>query len=253
MTGTRRWKWWHVALLVVGLTLAAGGLFVAAVVVSFIGGVDELFRGDPPREGDPEVVAARQAADRDLVDERALAEPALASVSGGALLGGGRVQPTCRQGQHNWKIDDDYDLACQLTRLAVVAVPDGAAFRVDMGELHERLLASGWEERRAAGGGWGIPRVLEDYWDQRTGFGNGYSMADLPSASYERTVDGTREQLTVDWAVRTSPGHDVTYEEERAELASADGSPATVRELVAGIPPAGYAVVLGDTVEYFRE
>ena len=95
MSDRRRWKWWHVALLVLGLTMAAGGLFVAAVVVSFIGGVDELFRGDPPREGDPEVVAARQAADRDLV-ELAKFAPEIAAASEKAVATGYRDLDFCR-------------------------------------------------------------------------------------------------------------------------------------------------------------
>ena len=259
MTGSRRWKWWHVALLVVGLGLAAGGAFLAFVYVSLIGGVDELFRGDPPREGDAQVVAAEKEAAQRLdsavpelmrVTERSMRSDA-------RLLGGGLVGPLCQVGQHNWKIDDDYDLVCDLYRVTVVGVADRSRFHADTAALDAVLRDRGWVDA-----GFGLERTLDEYWVPGHGSGrvrvpvpgsDGYSMEDLPSGRYRLGAEGRGHILEIAWAEPGSAPGRVTYHETRADLRLAEGGPTSARGMLAEIPPGGYAVVLTESIEYFRE
>lgn len=257
MTGSRRWTWWHAVLLVLGLTLAAGGAFLALVYVSLIGGVDELFGGEPPREDDPRVQSAQaEAAERLDASGRALGELTRRSMQSPAqVLGGGPVGPSCQQGQHNWKIDDDYDLSCRLTQVTVVAVEDRSRFHADTAAL-AAALEEEWGEDT-----FGLGRVLDEYWEPRHGSGqvevpapgtDGYSMEDLPPGRYTDAGEGSHT-LEVGWAEPTSPAHQVTYAVEDVDLTTPDGRPVTPAELVRLIPGGGYAVVITESVEYFRE
>ncbi len=239
-----------VIALVVGVPALVVVGFLAAIYISLSGGIDDLFRGDPPREGDPEVVDARQAAAADLAADDARTRPALRAVTAGRLVGGGSVHPACQVGQHNWKIDDDFDLLCRLTHLSVVGADSRAGFEDEMRELHEQLLAEGWQERRSGGKMRGLPMVIEDYWRELAG--GDYTPDRLPPASYERSVDDRVHALEVSWAERGSDTGRITYYDDAADLQHADGSPATTRQLLSTIPTGGYAVVLSETVEYFR-
>lgn len=259
----RRWlgRWWPLVLTLVLAPFVALAVWAALVVVAFSGGVDELFRGDPPREDDPEVVAARQQASVDLAaDTDAVADgtalPALPA--GAARLGGGEVHPECWEGQHNWKIDDDYDLICHLERIEVFTVPQRDGFRADMVALDDELRAAGWTSTHSP-----MDSVLDDYGDdlaasssREPGTGptarSGHSMDDLPQARYTRTSGAWSYGLVVGWAERGSPGHTITYRDERADLRDADGRAVHTGDLLRAVPQQGYAVVLTESVEYFH-
>ena len=267
----RRWRWWHTALVVVCTPLLVFGLWAALLYVSLAGGLDDLFAGDPPTPDDPDVVAARDATSRALAADAArltvaVVRPALGDDA--APAGRGEVRPPCAQGQHNWKIDDDYDLACDLSRIELVAVPGQDTFRTDMVALDAALRADGWVDHQA----YGMGRVLTGYWDRRTEVGGpvspapgtipstpantwpgGYSMNDLPRAQYRKAVDGQHRVLLVSWAETGSPATDVTYYSDDATFHGPDGAVTTAAALVAAVPADGYAVVLTESVEYFRD
>lgn len=63
----------------------------------------------------------------------------------------------------------------------------------------------------------------------------------------------TTHRLRLDWVQRGSPASAVTVYDDYATLMSADGRRTTSAGLLAEIPAAGYALVLTDTAEYFRE
>ena len=142
----RTWRWWHVLLA------ALGAVAMFLVVATVLGGVLLLnvisdLGPDRPEEDDPQVVAARDAAARELTADAdrltaTVVEPALGP--GAARAGRGEVRPPCSVGQHNWKIDDDFDLACDLYRVEVVAAPRRETFTADMQVLDEALRAEGW-------------------------------------------------------------------------------------------------------------
>lgn len=257
-----RWlrRWWPLVLTLVLAPVVALAVGAAVVVAVFSGGVDELFRGDPPRQGDPEVVAARQEAAADLADELDAVGALARSVPSGSpvRLGGGLVDPGCRQGQHNWKIDDDYDLLCRLERVELFAVPGAARFRADMEALDEALRDAGWRSTTHSP----LDRVLDDYWaglpaaspepGTRPSGRVGHGVGDLPPARYIRTAGSWTYGLEVDWAERGSPDHTLTVREEQADLRDARGRRVRSRDLLREIPAQGYAVVLTGSVEYFR-
>lgn len=259
----RRWlrRWWPLVLTLVLAPAVALVVWAAFVVVVFSGGVDELFRGDPPRPGDPEVVAARQEAAADLAAEggEVLEGTVLPALPESAeRLGGGEIHPECREGQHNWKIDDDYDLVCHLERVEVVAVPAAVGFRADMVTLDEALRAAGWKSTTHSP----MDRVLDDYWDglaapspepgTRPSGRVGYGVDNLPPARYTRTAGSWTYGLEVDWAERGSPGYTLTVREEQADLRDARGRRVRSGDLLREILPQGYAVVLTGSVEYFH-
>lgn len=254
----RRLRWWPVLLVLVTIPFIAFSVFVGLVLVSLNGGLDDLFSGDAPAPGDPEVVQAEEAADRAL-DERterlagAVGLPALGE--GARRVGRVRLEPSCQVGQHNWKIDDDFDLACDLTRVEVVAAPGSDTFPEQMAALDGALERRGWVDSYST-----MDQPLR-YWELYVAPGTapgerpsaGYSLDDLPGAHYEQTVGGRQHRLSVEWAERTSQPHAITYLEDQASFDNLAGGRDTAPGLVAEIPVDGYAVVVTETVEYFRE
>jgi hypothetical protein len=259
-------RWWQTLLLAVGGVLALFGLLVALVIASLVGAFESLLGGgDPPRPEDARVVAARERASEPLAQDvervTTVAGPALGP--GAATLGGGEVRPYCVEGQHNWKIDDDFDLICDLEHVELVAVRDKDSFRATMTALDAALVADGWSPYSQ----FGMDRVLEDYWDpygtteppepgtrpSMPNYPDGYSMDDLPDARYTKDVAGETRTLVVGWAERRSPPAQVTVYDTEADLRDATGRTATPADLVAAVPADGYAVVVTVAVEYFHE
>lgn len=251
MANGKRWRWWYVVLSVVAGTLVLVLVLVGMVAVSLAGGLDDLFAGEAPQEGDPAVVEARERAASALDPQAAgVAATATAGLPAGSL-GRGEVHAPCVVGQHNWKIDDPFDLWCSLSRLEVLALPDRTAFREEMVALDRALVAEGWVPDT-----FGMDRVLTDYWDSMaspsSGGRRGYSMDDLPGAQYQRSTAGARQQLGVSWVEAGSTPDSITYVPEHAELRLADGGSTDPDGVVAAIPVDGYAVMITLTQTYFE-
>jgi hypothetical protein len=223
------------ALLVAVAAVAAVVVLAVGVIYASVmnGGLDHLFAGDKPKESDPQVVAAREKASAELE-----AEGAALPVPAGSEHLATVERPSCQEGQHNWKIDDPYDLSCTLARTQVVVVPTKADFRAQTLELDAALTQQGWEPS----GFFGLRRVMTDYWDHRASFGTGYSVDNLPTAGYAKDVAGSRRTLAVRWAEKGSPSWAITYD-DRDDLA----------QVLESIPESGYALVLTESVEYFSE
>lgn len=231
--------------------VALAALWYAA---AFAGGLDDLLGGGGPSETDPEVVAAREAGTRELRRDTAalldtVVRPALPP---GTRDAASTMISRCAVGQHNWKIDDPYDLDCSLEHRVVVTLTDAAAFVQHMLGLHESFVAAGWEQEGASG----IPYVIENYWRNLAGttMGTGtasstYGVDDLPSAMYRRPGD-PGSGISLSW---TEPGarldhltgfaSDVTFRGGGRDL--------DPEEVLRDIPPGGYAVVLSTGAEYF--
>lgn len=241
----RTWRWWHVLLAAVG----AVAMFL--VVTAVLGGVLLLrvlseLGPDRPEEDDPPVVAARDAAARQLTADAdrltaALVQPALGP--GAVPVGRGEVRPPCTVGQHNWKIDDDFDLACDLYRIEVVAAPRRETFTADMRTLDQALRAEGWSPSPVGT----MADELEDFEGDVTA---------LSGTSYSRTVEGRERTLGIRWTAYGAPPHSVSSyadDPDHAELRTAGGERAHVSYLLEAIPAEGYAVVAVEGVEYFRQ
>ncbi len=171
-------------------------LLVANIAAQISGGWDEVFDRSHPQDSDPEVVAARalgaRAVEAEIDGVVGVAVPTLASgrvaqpaPTGAAAVDEPALGARCETGQHNWKVDDPYDLACVEVRRTILAA-DAGDFRADMVALDAALLEAGWT--RADDGG--LPGTLR-YWDQNAGPFPGspsgddvYGPEDLPSAGY---------------------------------------------------------------------
>ena len=253
-----------VITVVVGGVFVLGAAFVLYVWVGLSGGWDDAFRFDRPTEADPAVQAAREEVESRLVEESAgrVAEVVRPALGPGATRAGWVVlRLPCDEGQHNWKIDDDFDLACQLEVMEVVTLDDRAGFRAEMVALDEALRSEGWRSDEYDS----MSRVLEDYWDRDIPdgaldggqFSSGpetYSMDDLPQAEYRREAPDARPQrLTVSWAERHSGGEALTFYGDWSDFHEASGATTTQRDLVGAIPRRGYAVTMTLAETYFRE
>ncbi len=200
----RRILRWGLGILAVVAALVA--LFVANVAAQIGGGWDEVFDRSHPQPGDPEVVAAREVGARAVEAET----DRVVAVAASTLTAARLAQPaprgadaldeavgaSCEAGQHNWKRDDPYDLACWEVRRATLAA-DAGAFRADLVALDAALLRAGWLHSYDDG----LLGTLR-YWDQFSGPsaggpqepaadpsagtppGAGYRIEDLPSARY---------------------------------------------------------------------
>jgi hypothetical protein len=244
-------RWWQALLLAVAGLVVLFLIYAGLAFASLVGAFDSL-GGDPPREGDPEVVAARQASAASLRQEAALVTQSAVLPSlpeGSAVLAQGEVVPPCQEGQHNWKIDDDFDLACSQSRREVVTVPDQVSFRADMVRLDAALRDQGWRPAFQP-----IPDVLTGYWDtlggERRAGGAVYSMADMPPAGYTKNVQGRTRSLAVSWVEHDSRATDLTDYVTSSEY-FAGGRQVAPEEVVEAVPEKGYAVVVSVGEEYF--
>jgi len=132
--------------------LIAAGIFTLGFVSLIVFVLIELAGGFPwafteaPKATDQHVVAANSAGD--------VQRDKLVSVlqSAGATAGLKRVTVTapaqsCREGQHNWKINNDYDLQCD-TNVSLIlgsASPPETALRTQLLAFHDQLVAHGWQ------------------------------------------------------------------------------------------------------------
>lgn len=230
------------------------GFGVLLLWVDLSGGWDDAFRFDRPEEGDPEVVEAQEAVQGPFVESsRARTDEVVVPSLGVGVMarGSGVVRPRCLVGQHNYKVDDDFDLNCELHAIEVVAMADRADFRTDMEALDVALTADGWQPSQE----WSMPmeRVLGDYWDDDYAHSAERPVDRLPSAQYERVVAGVAERLEVNWFRRGNDPNAITYYEERGEFHTGDGEPTSPRGLMATVSDGGYGVVLTTTVVFFHE
>jgi len=238
----------RIMLAGIAATLTILVVSVGLVYASIMnGGLDNLFARDRPQESDPEVVAARGEASETVVAEGTALAAQVGSLLGGSSqhLAWGEVSEPCRVGQHNWKINDSFDLSCTLDRLEVVSVPDQRTFRAQMMALDASLRSDGWLAQYQ-----GIDWVMSDYWDRRDSFGSNYSVHNLPMVTYERGYGDTRRLLKVGWADASADPWRIAFE-EYATISGGNGGPMTAADVVAGIPVHGYAVVLTESFDYF--
>lgn len=141
-TRQRVLKWFLITLGIITLGIVA---LITFVVIQLGGGVKWVFTS-APKATDQHVVTANAAgsAERDrLVTDLQ---------SAGAMAGLTRVTATspnlgCREGQHNWKINNDYDLECS-TNVKLILGSTHSSESVLRGQLlafHDQLAAHQWQ------------------------------------------------------------------------------------------------------------
>ncbi len=141
-TRQRVLTWFLITLGIITLGIVA---LITFVVIQLGGGVKWVFTS-APNATDQRVVNANAAgnAERDrLVTDL---QPA------GARAGLTRVTATtpnlgCREGQHNWKINDDYDLECSTNVTLVLGSthPSESVLRGQLLVFHDQLAAHEWQ------------------------------------------------------------------------------------------------------------
>lgn len=196
--GTRRTLRWVLAIAAVVLLAAVA--VAATLAAQLSGGWDEVLDWTHPTASDPEVVAARTqaGAEADAAMERLVGDVVLPALVGGrvvtpALSGTAAQQDEtlgsgCEEGQHDWKRDDPFDLACIEVRRTIVAA-DSADVRSQLVALDAALQAEGCQSDANSG-----LQFTIDYWDQFGGSPSGgsdgiYGPEDLPGARC-RSSDG---------------------------------------------------------------
>lgn len=166
-------RWHRVALAVAAVLVIVPVVLAVFFYASMSGGWDDAFR------------RKKDASHRDVREARKRAEPVVAEQARELRLEPEPYREHCAEGQHNWKIDNDFDVSCELLATAAMQVPDRLEPR--MHALHDQLTAAGW--RPGAGGG--IPNTLMQYRDSPRG---------LPSVTYERDADS---RLVIEWPSST--------------------------------------------------
>ena len=242
-------RWTKVVLALLAAVLVPCGAVVMWLVLAFSGGVDDLI-GSSPQPDDAHVVEAREQGEQHVAADLAdVVTTASGAVNGSTRLGQA-TGDQCVAGQHNWKIDDDFDLYCTHGQGAVLN-GDPARFREDALALHDALTADGW----LPGGGTtdltlstGVPAVITEYWDARATYGPEYGPAELPAADYVRGSS----RLLVRWV---EPGSvtSVGYPLADASWDAATGRTTTAGDAGALVPAGAYGTVLVVSTEYFRD
>lgn len=191
-------RWAKVTLVVLAGILVPCGFALAWLVVALSGGIDDLLSGRVSGD-DAQVVAAREVAERDLTAEL---DALTSSLPAGDPVVAHTSESDCVAGQHNWKIDDDFDLYCTHGRAALLAADGVDTFRADAIAVHDALVADGWSAdsgvQLAGPVEAGIPALLQEYWDADPASDPG----DLPGASYDRGSS----RLVVTWVTPGSVG-----------------------------------------------
>lgn len=144
---------WSVLALVLVMPVVA----VLFLYASVSGGWDDAFR---PK---------KTAASGEVRDARKDAGPVLAREADDLGLTIGQPDERCLEGQHNWKIDDEYDVSCELVATAPVD-------RDGLDAFGAQLAAAGWRPE--------------------SGLGLDRTRAERGTAYYER---GDDLRLTVEW------------------------------------------------------
>lgn len=130
---------WAKALLWTSGVLTVSTVAVVLWLLSVLsGGLDDLLASGPARN-DPQVEQARTAAAP--VVASAAADLTTALPLRGTGLRADADQ--CETGQHNWKIDDDWDLDCSLVRTDVL-VADRADLTAFAARVDAQLVDAGW-------------------------------------------------------------------------------------------------------------
>ena len=177
----RRSIWLKVALaLVIGIPVALF-CFVFAVYVSLSGGLDDVFSRGGPVETDKQVVQARDRALPDLqVEVTALGSAVSPALTGGGDILGVATVSRCDVGQHNFKVDDSYDLSCEGTA-SDLRTMNVDTFRAQALAVDKVLQAQGWQPVDLS-----MTNLMTQYWDQRDSFVavSNYRPVDLPELSY---------------------------------------------------------------------
>jgi len=113
-------------------------------------------------EDDPRVVDALEAAAPDLeahtgtlVDHHVIPH-----LPAGARVVAERSHRFCSPGQHNWKIQDPYDLTCSVGHEIIVAVPTNDDWRDALLAIHRSLAASGLEGRSPEHDPFGLAEIV---------------------------------------------------------------------------------------------
>lgn len=136
----RRLPVWASVLIgaVVGLGLLAVG-FVLWIAAALSGGIDDLVAFNRPQADDRTVVRAGDVAERDV-------EALLDDLTRGLPVTDTGVRAatrSCQTGQHNWKIDDPYDLDCSVSRSMVMS--PSAQLALTAAAVEAQL--TGWTEQ----------------------------------------------------------------------------------------------------------
>ena len=171
----------RIVLWVVAAVLAVPVVLAAMLYASLSGGWDDAFR---PKKTE---------SSRDVRAAREKAEPKLRERTAGLPGTFGPSANECDEGQHNWKVDDDYDVACELLTTSVSREPV-AAFRERTRALHETLTRAGWRPT----GSFGLPEVMRTYERAEV---RARGVGSLSTAEYERDD----ALLTVSWADAKNP------------------------------------------------
>lgn len=223
--------------------LLAGSALLLWIVLS--GGVDQILEGDPPRPDDAEVVEARTATQAWFaIDASRVADDVVAPGLGqeAALLGTGDQAAPCEVGEHDWKVDDDFDLICRLESVRVLAVPSRDGRGAGREAVEAALRADGWRsmwvsDHAGAPGRW-TKRV-----DER--------LLTLEAAWITPRAKGW--ELGYQWDPDLALVRGLGQPREQTALRDAQGRVVDPEALVRQVPRSGYAVVLNQSVEYFRE
>lgn len=148
---------------VLAALVLAGVAVVGTFAVQFSGGWDDVLDLSKPQPGDPDVVAARLAGAEAAEAEVALLSrqvvlpamagarvalpaptgPDAAPTAGQGGPGDRSTGSYCDIGQHNWKIDDPYDLVCREVRREILA-GQAPTLAADLRAIHAALLAAGY-------------------------------------------------------------------------------------------------------------
>lgn len=240
--------WAKVLLWIAGVGMALLVAFVLFFAAMLSGGFDNLFDFAHPSADDADVEAARDEA-VPVADD--LLRAALDGPVGAVLPAtpfASALGTRCIEGQHNWKIDNTFDLSCRLTRVEVVNGGTLATFRDDMVALDEALLAAGWESDADRP----MQYLLSGYWDDRQQIISANPdfeyPADMPAAAYE--LDGL--EMSLSWTQRDADRYS-TQADEQSTWHTADGSPTTGADVTRLVPEGGYALVLTVSLTYFEE
>lgn len=148
----------------------------------------------------------------------------------------------CAEGQHNWKIDDPYDVTCTATSSVIVELPDGAGLD-ELQRLHRMLT----EEAGAVAvfPSEGLAAIAAEYghgigrWDDRPGLDGDpvpYGIEHFPGASYRR--DGLEVGIGF-----TGPNDRWRHRHGTAWLAP-DGTEIASSTLVESLQPDRVAVIV---------
>lgn len=232
---THRWPAWARWLLGVGGVVVVLSLaFALWLAASFSGGLDDLLDFRHPSADDGRVVRAGESAVREL--ERTVPETVVALTLAVPALGPVIATTTataCHEGQHNFKIDDPYDLSCTARHVSALAPPYATA-RDQIAALHAALLADRWTTE-----GVGPRQVLT------TGLGAGRVEGHL--ASYRR--DGDRLVVTA----ATQGGYGEFELTQLPAFRTPDGREVPGDQLTRTVPVGGYTLLIDVGRVYFEE